>query len=138
MNNKRLGNSFEKELAEKLSKKGYWVTYLTPKQHIGSQPCDLIAIKNNKTILIDCKTCKTHLFPISRIEENQWQAYEKYKKCGNSNFVLAIKYKNKIYIIPLDIIKKDRKSIDLDTMSYSWEGINENNSIKQHKSTRTR
>lgn len=130
MNNKTLGNKFEKELAEKLSNKGYWVTYLSPKQHIGSQPCDLIAIKDNKSILIDCKTSKTHLFPISRIEENQWQAYKKYKKCGNSNFVLAIKYENKIYIIPLDIINKDRKSIDLDTMSYSWEGTNENNSIK--------
>ena len=130
MNNKIIGNKFEKELAEILSKEGYWVTNITPKRHIGSQPCDLIAIKNNKTILIDCKTSKTHLFPISRIEENQWQAYKKYKKCGNSNFVLAIKYENKIYIIPLDIIKKERKSIELDTLSYKWEGANENNSIK--------
>lgn len=130
MNNKRIGNDFEKELAEILSKEGYWVTYITPKQHIRSQPCDLIAIKDNKATLIDCKTCKTHLFPISRIEENQWQAYKKYKKCGNSNFVLAIKYENKIYIIPLDIIKKDRKSIELNTLSYKWEGTNENNSIK--------
>lgn len=130
MNNKIIGNKFEKELAEILSKEGYWVTSITPKQHIGSQPCDLIAIKNNKTILIDCKTSKTHLFPISRIEENQWQAYKKYKKCGNKNFVIAIKYENKIYIIPLDIIKKERKSIELDTLFYKWEGTNENNSIK--------
>lgn len=130
MSNKKLGNNFEKEMAEILSKQGYWVTYLTPKQHIGSQPCDLIAIKNDRVTLIDCKTCKTHLFPIKRIEENQWQAYKKYKKCGNNDFVLAVKYENKIYIIPLDFINKDRKSIDLDTMSYTWEATNENNSFK--------
>lgn len=124
MNNKTLGNKFEKELAEKLSKEGYWVTYLEPKQHIGSQPCDLIAIKDNKSILIDCKTSKTHLFPISRIEENQWQAYKKYKKCGNSNFVLAIKYNENIYTIPINEINKEEKSINLKEQKIK---INKNN-----------
>lgn len=121
MNNKKLGNSFEKEFAEILANDGYWVTFLTPKQFIGSQPCDLIAIKNDRATLIDCKTCKNHIFQLRRIEENQWQAYRKFKKCGNNDFVLAIKYNRKIYIIPLDIINKDKKSIDLDTLTYSWE-----------------
>jgi len=111
---------------------------MTPKQHIGSQPCDLIAIKNDRVTLIDCKTSKSHIFQISRIEQNQWLAYEKYKKCGNNDFVLAVKYNEKIFIIPLDIIDKDKKSIDLDTLTYNWEVTNENNSIKQHKNTRAR
>ena len=114
MNNKIIGNSFEREYAEMLSKRGYWVTFLTPKQNIGSQPCDLIAIKDDKPILVDCKTCNTHLFPISRIEENQRQAYKRYIKCGNAKFILAIKYNNKIYEINMGDIDFSQKSIDLD------------------------
>lgn len=114
MNNKCLGNSFEKEYAEILRSKGYWVTFLTPKQNVGSQPCDLIAIKDNKPLLIDCKTCKTHLFPISRIEENQRQAFKRYSKCGNTDFILAIKYNDKIYEINLNDIDFTQKSMDLE------------------------
>jgi len=114
LNNKRLGNSFEKEMTEILSQKGYWVTMLTPKQHTGSQPADLIAIKNNKPILIDCKTCKTKYFQISRIEQNQWLAYQRYKKCGNTEYYLAIKYKDDIYSIPIDTIKRNTKTINLE------------------------
>ena len=98
MNNKKLGSNFEKELAEILRKRGYWVTFLSPKQYIGSQPADLIAIKDDQPMLIDCKTCKTHLFPISRIEENQRQAWKRYTKCGNTKFMLVFKYNLKIYV----------------------------------------
>lgn len=114
MNNKKLGNDFEKEYAEILRKKGYWVTFLFPRQHIGSQPADLIAIKNNEPILIDCKTCKTHLFPIARIEENQRQAFRRYRKCGNRKFILAVKYNNKIYEINMKDIDFTQRSIDLE------------------------
>lgn len=112
--NKRLGNAFEKEYAEIMRKKGYWVTFLSPKQHIGSQPCDLIAIKNDKPMLIDCKTCKTHLFPISRIEENQRLTFKRYIECGNTKFILAIKYNNKIYEINMKDIDYKQKNIDLE------------------------
>lgn len=113
MNNKQKGNEFEKEYAEILRQKGYWVTFLTPKTHIGSQPCDLIAIKDDKPLLVDCKTCDTHLFSISRIEENQRRAFEKYRKCGNTAFILAIKYNNRIYEIDMNTIDFTQKSIDL-------------------------
>lgn len=118
MNNKTLGNNFEKEYAKILSDKGYWVTFLTPKQNIGSQPCDLIAIKDDKPILIDCKTCNTHLFPIKRIEENQRQAFKRYSKCGNTKFILAIKYDNKIYEINIKDIDFKQKNIDLEGRTY--------------------
>ncbi len=114
MNNKRLGNDFEKKYAEILRKKGYWVTFLSPKQHIGSQPCDLIAIKEDKPMLIDCKTCNTHLFPISRIEENQRQAFKRYTECRNTKFILAIKYNKKIYEIDMKNIDFSQKNIDLE------------------------
>ena len=111
-------------MAETLKEDGWWVTFLTPKQHIGSQPCDLVAIKNNETRLIDCKTCSTNLFPISRIEENQRQAFKRYRKCGNTNFILAIKYKNKVYEINLKNVDFTQKSIDLERET------NENYSFK--------
>lgn len=120
MNNKVLGNNFEKELAEILRKKGYWVTFLTPKTHVGSQPCDLIAIKNNKSTLIDCKTCDTHLFPIKRIEQNQWNASKRYFECGNTDYLIAIKFENNIYMIPIDTINKKEKSIDLN-LQMKWK-----------------
>ena len=113
MNNKRIGSTFEKEMAEMLSEKGYWVTLLEPRGHIGSQPCDLIAIKCNKPMLIDCKTSKSHLFPISRIEENQWNASRRYFDCGNLDYYIAIKYNEDIYMIPIDTIDKKAKTIDL-------------------------
>lgn len=130
-NNKMIGNDFEREYAEILKRKGYWVTFLTPKVHIGSQPCDLIAIKNDEPILIDCKTCKTHLFPINRIEENQRQAFKKYSKCGNTKFILAIKYNNRIYEIDMKNIDFSQKSIDLERRT------NEDNCSKQYKNTST-
>ncbi len=114
MNNKKLGSNFEKELAEILRKRGYWVTFLSPKQYIGSQPADLIAIKDDQPMLIDCKTCKTHLFPISRIEENQRQAWKRYTKCGNTKFMLVIKYNHKIYEIDMKGIDFKQKSIELE------------------------
>ena len=87
---------------------------LNPKQHVGSQPADLIAVKDNETMLVDCKTCNSKYFQLARIEENQWQAYKKFRECGNTSYMLAIKYNNNIYMIPLSIIDKDKKSIDLE------------------------
>ena len=127
MNNKKLGNSFEKEYAEILRSRGYWVTFLSPKQNVGSQPCDLIAIKNDKPVLIDCKTCSSHLFPISRIEENQRQAFKRYSKCGNTDFILAIKYDGKIYEVSLNDVDFSQKSIDLEGRT------NENYCVKYGK-----
>ena len=123
MTNKKIGNDFEQEYAEILSENGWWVTLLTPKRHIGSQPADIIAVKNNKAILIDCKTCESHLFPISRIEFNQRNAYKKFKECGNDNYYLVIKYNKKIYKVNMKEIDFTQKNIDLERRT------NENNSF---------
>ena len=118
--NKKIGNNFEKELAQMLREKGFWVTLLAPKNHIGSQPADLIAIKDNKATLIDCKVCNSYLFPLRRIEQNQWNASKRYFKCGNTDYFIAIKYENDIYMIPIDTINKEQKSIDL-KLQMKWK-----------------
>lgn len=120
ISNKKLGSNFERELAEILSKEGWWVTLLTPNQHTGAQPADLIAVRNNTAILIDCKTCNTHLFSIKRVEQNQWNASERFLKCGNNEYYIAIKYNNNIYLIPIEEINRKEKNIDLN-LQKKWK-----------------
>lgn len=118
MNNKTIGNQFEKEYAEILSKQGFWVTFITPKTTNGSQPCDLIAIKDNIAFLIDCKTSESKSFPLKRIEQNQREAFKKYQYCGNMNYYLAIKHENKIYKIDMAEIDFKQKNINLEGRTY--------------------
>lgn len=115
---------------ELLAKKGYWVTFLEGKANIGSQPCDIIAIRRDYTELYDCKTLanKNGLFPISRIEENQRLAFQKLRKCRNHKtiFALAILWNNNIYIVDFDDINFEDKSIDLKQIGPTLEGFYEN------------
>ena len=115
MNNKRLGNSFENNLALILSNEGYWVSLFPPKNHSNSQPADMIAVRDDVAILIDAKTLnnKSGLFPISRIEENQIFAAKKFKECGNSWYNFAILWNDTIYMIPFETIDFNEKSIDM-------------------------
>lgn len=109
-----LGKSFEEQLCEILSEDGYYIIY-NEKGITGSQPCDIIAIKNNIATLIECKNLesKTGIFNLSRIEANQWLAYKKLKECNNSNMVVAISWNKNIYFINFDLLQFFDKSIDL-------------------------
>lgn len=126
-NNKKLGSKFEKDFADFLANQGYWIHYIEGDAHTGSQPCDLIAIKNNNPMLIDCKTLnnKNGLFSLSRIEENQRLAYKKFKKCGNNNYYLAILWDNDIYMVNMFFINFDLKSYDLKKESPRWRNFYE-------------
>ena len=65
MNNKKLGNSFETELCEILSKNGFWVHLLNANR--AGQPADILAVRNKVSYLIDAKVCSEGKFPLSRI-----------------------------------------------------------------------
>ena len=112
MNN--LGKKFEEDLCWFFSKQNYFVEY-HEKSISGSQSNDITIIKNNKATFIECKNLenKNGLFPISRIESNQIHAYEKCKKCGNNNFILAILWNNNVYFIDFGLLNYYNKSIDL-------------------------
>ena len=114
--NKKLGNSFENDFANYLSNNNYWVHLIAGASYTGSQPCDVIAVKDNIIQLFDCKTLndKTTKFPIHRIEENQRLAYNRFKKFNkNSDFSLAILWKNNLYYIEFSTIDFNGKSIDM-------------------------
>lgn len=120
MNNKILGTEFEQEFCELLNKNGFWVHFCTPNAS-GAQPCDVIAAKNGEAFLIDCKTSSKKIFSINRIEDNQMLAFSKWKKCGNFNACVAVKYKDNIYIVPYFILhSNDKITLDDDLLFDKW------------------
>ena len=103
MTNKEIGNDFEGEFAEMLYNQGFWVHLL--QQNCDGQPADIIAVKDHKAYLIDCKECTNNRFPLSRIEDNQHSAMELWRECGNGEAWFALKvhintFTEAIYMIP--------------------------------------
>ncbi len=121
-----LGKSFEEQLCWYLSDNGYYVMY-NEKGITGSQPCDIIAIKNNIATLIECKNLesKSGIFNLNRIEANQIQAYKRLKLTDNSNMVLAICWNDNVYYINFDLLQFFDKSIDLKKIEPNEKGWKE-------------
>lgn len=112
MNNKILGTAFEREMCNLLASEGYWVHFIVPDAR-GAQPFDIIAVKAGQAIAIDCKTCVANTFGISRLEENQIMAFEKWISCGNEMPLVAVKHNEHIYLIPYKYLQM-KGSVKLD------------------------
>lgn len=112
MNNKKLGTMFEKHVVKRLAENGYWVHFISPDNR-GAQPFDVIAVKDGIAIVGDCKTCKDHIFRISRLEENQKMAFEKWIACGNTEPLIFVEYKSGVKIVNYTDLKREGK-VDLD------------------------
>lgn len=95
--NRTSGNRFETAFATKLAGDGFWVTKLT--QNASGQPADLIAVKNDKALLIDCKVCERDYFPFKRIEPNQQTAMMFWRGKGNHQYWFALQYENETYML---------------------------------------
>lgn len=119
MNNKKIGNEFEKEFCDLLAEAGFWVHFINP-DRTGSQPFDIIAVSDNKAIAIDCKTCVAKTFNISRLEDNQIMAFEKWLRCGNNLAVIAVKHNTNVYLIDY-VDLKEHKSVKLDETVRIWK-----------------
>lgn len=113
MNNKEVGTEFEKTIVKLLAKTGYWVHFITPDKR-GAQPFDIIAVKNEIAVAIDCKTCKDRYFRIGRLEQNQIMAFEKWLKCGNANPLIAVEHNGVIQFIDYLELKAEGGKIDLE------------------------
>lgn len=103
MTNKKLGNDFESEFCQILFDKGFWVHNLA--QNASGQPADVIAARNGKTYLIDCKVCSNKGFALSRVEENQNLSMDLWKSCGNGEGWFALLIGEQIAMIPHFVIK---------------------------------
>ena len=97
--NKKMGNSFERELCDILASHGFWCHNMA--QNKDGQPADVIAVRDKRAWLIDCKVCKNDKFPLSRIEENQRNAMTLWSECGNCSGWFALKISTGIYMISL-------------------------------------
>ena len=105
MNNRKLGNTFEQDLCDLLYGYGFWAKNL--KQDSAGQPADIIAVRNGKAYLIDCKVCSTRKgFDLSRMEENQDLTMTFWKECGNGEGWFAMKLPtDEVYMITHFCIK---------------------------------
>lgn len=126
-NNKKIGNTKEKVVANELSRLGYWCHIFAQTKQ--GQPFDLIAIKNNIVIMGDVKSCLKGRFDFSRIEPNQYTAMELALQKGNTNiYFFLVDEENNIKVIKYQTIKEFSKksltkSINLSLLSELWEVV---------------
>ncbi len=130
MNNKKLGTRFEQVMCKALAEKGFWVHFISPDAR-GAQPFDIIAVRDDLAVAIDCKTCEDHIFRISRLEDNQVNAFDLWRARGNSLAYIAVFHKEKIYMINYTDLKRD-KNIQLDKIEAWANGV----SLFEKKRTR--
>ena len=102
------GREFEKYMVDWLSAKGFWVHRMA-ESNTGSQPFDIIALKDYKVCAFDCKVISTKrpYFPFSRIEENQKRAFEKLYECYSGILLCAfmIYFEGDVYLLDYSIAK---------------------------------
>jgi len=124
-NVKKIGNDFEKEFADKLFSKGFWVHNCT--QGKAGQPADLIACKDNTGFLIDCKTLENGAFPFTRIEPNQITAMRLWQDRVNDECWFAIKIDEDVRMLDYALYTaykmKGYKTLGVDELRKlpSWE-----------------
>ena len=117
-NNKVSGTKFEDELAQYLFEWGWWVLKITSNK--AGQPADIIAVRNGRAHLIDCKVLQGKSFPLSRIETNQQEAMNYWRECNNGDCYFAVKTDKGIFMYPYSVIQVyqalGRKSIPKDAL----------------------
>lgn len=113
--NRQNGNQFEAEFCELLFKRGFWVHNLA--QNKAGQPADVLAVKNRKAYLIDCKVCSKDSFKVERIEPNQASSMELWHRCCNGVGWFAIKIHDEIYMLDYELMRESHGStINYDTI----------------------
>lgn len=99
--NRKTGLRFESELCKKLADCGWWAHDLT--QNAAGQPADVLAVRINTAVLIDCKVCSGPNFQISRVEPNQESAMGLWTDRGNDYAYFALRFPDgEIYMMPYE------------------------------------
>lgn len=118
MNNKQIGNSFEKQFCDILSHHGFWCHRMQDKAN--GQPFDVIASKNNLSAVIDCKACTNNIFQLRRMEQNQIYAMRKWISTGNDLAFFALKIGDEIRMLQYQKLMELR---ELGVKSLKYEDI---------------
>lgn len=99
--NRKDGLKFEAQLCQKLAECGWWAHDLT--QNAAGQPADVMAVRCNTAVLIDCKVCSNDKFQLSRVEPNQVSAMKTWQDRGNEYCFFAVKFPSgEIYMCHYD------------------------------------
>ena len=99
--NRKDGLQFETELCQMMADKGWWCHNIA--QTAAGQPADVIAVRLNTAVLIDCKVCSGDKFLMSRVEPNQESAMTLWQERDNVYAYFAIKFPSgKIYMMHYD------------------------------------
>lgn len=127
MNNKEIGTEFEKKVCDWLAERGFWVHFIEPNKK-GAQPFDIIAARDGFSFAFECKTLVDNrkYFPLSRLEENQRLALNKWHQCGNWRSDILIGWRGKIVIVPYDYLCRYGKA-NLESGLFEEVIIDENN-----------
>ncbi len=86
--NRTLGGSVERMALAELSKRGWWCHLMA--QGAQGQPCDIVALKDGKGMLLDAKRCQGTRFPLSRVEPNQRACFLLAESRGNRELGLIV------------------------------------------------
>lgn len=115
------GREFENQVVKELHKAGYWVHRIHPDE-TGQQPFDVIAIRGDNVCVYDAKVVSDgHRFPLSRIEDNQINAFRLIeKKTSAMHIGLLICAEDKIRYMDISRINSEmsmgRKSVDINQL----------------------
>lgn len=106
VSNKKIGNEYEEKFTAFLQKNGYWCHIFA--YNSNGQPCDIIAVRNNKAYFIDVKHCEENRFSFDKIQPNQITCFEYNLQCGNGNtgFAIWFERQRKWYLLPYSQYKK--------------------------------
>lgn len=122
---KKIGNNYEQLALKKLQQQGWWCHLFSYNKN--GQPCDIIACKDNKVMLIDVKHCNSKTFSFNRLEVNQRNCFKYFQMCGNSECYLMIYFEQEkdFYMLSFnDLLKAEQtgdKSVNVEKLR------NENN-----------
>lgn len=107
MNNKAIGNMYEKCFLSMLETYDYWA-HLFAGDVSRQQPVDIIALKNNVAWLIDVKHCKENTFYFKNIQPNQLTCMELAREKGNIRlgFVIFFDTINQFKYMPYELYLK--------------------------------
>lgn len=109
MSNKSEGTKFEEELQQIFGHEEYWCHLF--QQSVGGQPCDLIAVKQNRALLIDAKDCKRDRFPLSRVEDNQFFSMQRWVMITTFEAYFVFKLTDgSIKVAPFNKVKFDMQA----------------------------
>jgi len=105
MTNKKMGNDFETLFCKILRSHGFWAHNFAQKKE--GQPADVIASRNGRPALIDCKVCSTERgFRLDRREENQLLAMDLWCKTGNGIGWFALNFDDEIIMVSAPVLNR--------------------------------